>query len=587
MAPTGPMKVYNGVVTTYVITACIVAASGGALFGYDNGITGGVVSMPGFLQRFFPGVTQGDSDVSQSTDHPTNPFCQYNNQGLAWFTSSLFIAGAAAALPGAYITRHKGRKFTMLMAGLLFDVGVIFLAAAYHISMLIIGRVLLGFAVALASVAVTLYNSEMAPAQIRGRLNQIFQIVLTLGVFVAQAINIGTAHIYPWGWRVSLALAGMPAIVLTFGGIFLPDTPNSLIERGYKEQGRKVLQDIRGTQDVDEEFTDICNACVEANKVQNPWKTILSRKYRPQLVLAAASTFFQQWTGINTIIFYAPQLFVSLGVGEGAALGATIVTGIVNHLATYVSFHVADKYGRRILFIEGGIQMTTCLIIIAIVLAQTGVGNDDHVNEPWVAWFVLVFICIYIAAYAWSWGPLGWLYPSEIQPLETRSAGQGIATLVNLLFSFIIGQTYLSMLCAFKWGIFLFFGLFCVAGTLFVYFLFPETKGIPIEEVPNIFKRHWYWKRFVLDEPGSEGKSTGETEMTVSGRPLETPQWVDEKESASQGLVSIWEPKSDDLAAHGSEHGHTNGNGHLMNGLENSTSRSHLNSNVYQDVDLS
>ena len=138
-----------------------------------------------------------------------------------------------------------------------------------------------------------------------------------------------------------------------------------------------------------------------------------------------------------------------------------------------------------------------------------------------------------------------------------------------------------------QWGIFLFFGLFCVAGTLFVYFLFPETKGIPIEEVPNIFKRHWYWKRFVLDEPGSEGKSTGETEMTVSGRPLETPQWVDEKESASQGLVSIWEPKSDDLAAHGSEHGHTNGNGHLMNGLENSTSRSHLNSNVYQDVDLS
>ncbi len=245
MAPTGPMKVYNGVVTTYVITACIVAASGGALFGYDNGITGGVVSMPGFLQRFFPGVTQGDSDVSQSTDHPTNPFCQYNDQGLAWFTSSLFIAGAIAALPGAYLTRLKGRKFSMLMAGLLFDVGVIFLAAAYHISMLIIGRVLLGFAVALASVAVTLYNSEMAPAQIRGRLNQIFQIVLTLGVFVAQAINIGTAHIYPWGWRVSLALAGMPAIVLTFGGIFLPDTPNSLIERGYKEQGRKVcLQSI-------------------------------------------------------------------------------------------------------------------------------------------------------------------------------------------------------------------------------------------------------------------------------------------------------------------------------------------------------
>ena len=136
----------------------------------------------------------------------------------------------------------------MLAAGILFDIGVIFLAAAVHISMLIIGRVLLGIAVAFASVAVTLYNSEMAPPQIRGRLNQIFQIVLTLGVFVAQAINIGTQHIYPDGWRISLALAGMPAIVLTLGGIFLPDTPNSLVERGYKEQGRAVSA-LRATLD--------------------------------------------------------------------------------------------------------------------------------------------------------------------------------------------------------------------------------------------------------------------------------------------------------------------------------------------------
>ena len=138
-----------------------------------------------------------------------------------------------------------------------------------------------------------------------------------------------------------------------------------------------------------------------------------------------------------------------------------------------------------------------------------------------------------------------------------------------------------------QWGIFLFFGLFCVAGTLFVYFLFPETKGIPIEEVPNIFKRHWYWKRFVLDPVDAHGKTVNETEMATSERPLETPQWVDDKETASQGLVSIWEPKSDDFAAHSSENGHTTDNGRLMNGLENSTSRSHLRDNGYQDVDLS
>ena len=130
-----------------------------------------------------------------------------------------------------------------------------------------------------------------------------------------------------------------------------------------------------------------------------------------------------------------------------------------------------------------------------------------------------------------------------------------------------------------QWGIFLFFGLFCVAGTLFVVFLFPETKGIPIEEVPNIFKRHWYWKRFVQSP---DAKPAVETELAVSSRTLETPQWVDDRETANQGLVSIWEPKSDDLAAHGHENGHANGDARLMNGLDNSTSRSHL----YHDVDL-
>ncbi len=120
----------------------------------------------------------------------------------------------------------------------------------------------------------------------------------------------------------------------------------------------------------------LLSGCVQ---VQNPWKTILSRKYRPQLVLAAASTFFQQWTGINTIIFYAPQLFVSLGVGEGAALGATIVTGIVNHLATYVSFHVADKYGRRILFIEG--EKCVCVFICRYAAVRSQGTSKHHDSQ--------------------------------------------------------------------------------------------------------------------------------------------------------------------------------------------------------------
>lgn len=493
MGPISNGKTYPGEVTLYVIVACIIAASGGALFGYDNGITGGVISMPGFLEQFFPDLL----DTSSSHGDNQDPYCKYDSQVLEWFTSSLFIAGVFAALPAGYTTRHWGRKRTMLLAGLLFDVGVVLTAGAMDIAMLLCGRVLLGIAVAFASVSVTLYNSEMAPAHLRGRLNQVFQVILTLGVVLAQIINVWTGRFQPWGWRVSLGLAGVPALVLTLGGIFLPDTPNSLIERGYEEEGYKVLQRIRGIRDVDEEFDDIRAACIQANAITNPWREILKRKSRPQLFVAMTSTFFQQWTGINTVIFYAPQLFISLGTGRKAALLATILKGVVNHFATYVSLWAADSFGRRILFLEGGVQMLLSLVGIGMTLVLAGA-------QPNAAWIALFFMCFYICAYAWSWGPLPWLYAAEVQFLETRSAGQSIATLINLLFSFVIGQTYLSMLCVFKWGIFIFFAGMVLIMTIVVAAFYPETKGLPIEEAPHVFADHWFWKRYAPPAPWSE-----------------------------------------------------------------------------------
>lgn len=144
--------------------------------------------------------------------------------------------------------------------------------------------------------------------------------------------------------------------------------------------------------------------------------------------------------------------------------------------------------------------MFISLCIVATILALYG-------QRSWTAWTVLVFMCTYISAYAWSWGPLGWLYPSEIHPLETRSAGQSLCTLINLLFSFVIGQTYLSMLCVFKWGIFLFFAGCVLFMTIFVFLFYPETKGLAIEECPRVFRKHWFWKRYALIGFASEHDS--------------------------------------------------------------------------------
>ena len=204
----------------------------------------------------------------------------------------------------------------------------------------------------------------MAPAKLRGALNMGFQMAITIGILVANLVNFGTAKIKAgYGWRVSLALAAVPAIMMTVGALFLPETPNSILERGNQEKAKKMLQKIRGSDNVEEEFQDLLEASEAAKSVEHPWRNIIQPKYRPQLVICSLIPFFQQLTGINVIMFYAPVLFLTLGFGDEASLMSAVITGVVNVLATVVSIATVDKFGRRILFLEGGIQMIICQVI--------------------------------------------------------------------------------------------------------------------------------------------------------------------------------------------------------------------------------
>ncbi|DBB00261.1 TPA: Transcription factor stp1 [Trebouxia sp. C0004] len=497
----GNVQGYNADFTWVAFFCCLIAASGGALFGYDNGVMGGVTSMDGFLDKFFPSIKKREAETP--TVH--NLYCQYNSQTLQLMTSSLFIAGALCELSGttAWLSRNHGRKRVMMYSGALFMVAAIILACAEHISVIVIGRVFQGVAISFASVSVPIYNSEMAPPHLRGRFNQLYQIILTLFILVAQVINliINLTNAVRWGWRLSLGFAFVPSSVLFLGGIFLPDSPNSLLERGFPEQARKNLEYVRGRKDVDKEFNDLVEAAHIASQCKNPWGTIFSKKYWPQLVLSAFSTTFQQWTGINTLIFYAPQLFLALGTTKNISLIAAIILGACNHLSTYVAWWTADIFGRKTLFLQAGFQMAGALIVVAVslkCLGQQGV---------WMAWYILAIICVYDMAYAWSWGPLGWLYPTEIQTLETRSCGLAVASFCNLLFSAVIAQTFLTMLCSLQWGTFLFFACCVIVETILVALLFVEPKAVPIEDCPFLFKKHWFWKRYASRGLGYQEKA--------------------------------------------------------------------------------
>ncbi|PON36600.1 Sugar/inositol transporter [Trema orientale] len=487
----------GGGINAFVVVTCLVAAMGGLIFGYDLGISGGVTSMEPFLKRFFPSVYKKMSDESVRQ----NEYCKFDSQLLTLFTSSLYLAALAASFSASVITRSYGRKVSMLIGGVVFFVGSILNGAASNIAMLIIGRLLLGVGVGFANQSVPLYLSEMAPPKIRGALNIAFQMAITIGILVANFVNYGTAQIKGgWGWRLSLGLAAVPAVMLTVGAVFLPDTPNSILERGHPEEAKEMLQKVRGASNVDEEFQDLVEACEAAKKIQSPWKNILQPKYRPQLTICFLVPFFQQLTGINVIMFYAPVLFKTLGFGDDASLISSAITGVVNVLATIVSIVSVDRFGRRVLLLEGGSQMVICQVAVAIIIGLNfGVTGEGTMTKA-EADLLLVLICGYVAAFAWSWGPLGWLVPSEICPLEIRSAAQAINVSVNMFFTFIIAQVFLAMLCHLKFGLFFFFAAFVIIMTVFIFFFLPETKNVPIEEMNRVWKAHWFWGKYIPDD---------------------------------------------------------------------------------------
>ncbi|CAN6548017.1 unnamed protein product [Malus baccata var. baccata] len=487
---------FEAKITPIVIISCIMAATGGLMFGYDVGVSGGVTSMGPFLKKFFPVVYRRTLEQGDNSN-----YCKYDNQGLQLFTSSLYLAGLTATFAASYTTRKFGRRPTMLIAGIFFIVGTILNAAAQDLAMLIIGRISLGCGVGFANQAVPLFLSEIAPTRIRGALNILFQLNITIGILFANLVNYGTNKITGgWGWRVSLGLAGLPAGLLTLGALLVVETPNSLVERGLLDQGKSVLKRIRGTENVEPEFLDLVEASRIAKEVKHPFRNLIKRRNRPQLIIAVALQIFQQFTGINAIMFYAPVLFNTLGFGNDASLYSAVITGAVNVLSTVVSIYSVDKVGRRMLLLQAGVQMFISQVAIAIILGIKVKDHSDDLHKGF-AIFVVVLICTYVAAFAWSYGPLGWLIPSETFPLETRSAGQSVTVCINLLFTFVIAQGFLSMLCHFKFGIFLFFSGWVLIMSFFVLFLLPETKNIPIEEMTErVWKQHWLWKRFMDDD---------------------------------------------------------------------------------------
>lgn len=349
--------------------------------------------MDDFLKKFFPDIYRRKQEHLKETD-----YCKYDNQLLTLFTSSLYFAALVSTFGASYVTRNKGRRASIICGSISFFVGAILNASAQNIEMLILGRILLGVGIgfgnqvsiypqlyckekksyivvelihiySIMAQAVPLYLSEMAPAKIRGAINQLFQLTTCLGILIANFVNYGVERIHPWGWRLSLGLAAVPATLMFVGGLFLPETPNSLVEQGRLDEGRRILEKVRGTPKVEAEFQDLIDASHAAKAIKHPFRNLLRRKNRPQLVMGALGIpAFQQLTGNNSILFYAPVIFQSLGFGSRASLYSSAITSAALVVATLISMAFVDKFGRRAFFLEAGCELIFCFVNFFISL---------------------------------------------------------------------------------------------------------------------------------------------------------------------------------------------------------------------------
>ncbi|KAJ8764643.1 hypothetical protein K2173_006725 [Erythroxylum novogranatense] len=483
-------NVFPSKLTAYAVICWILAAFGGLMFGYDIGISGGVTGMDDFLIKFFPKVHERKLHATEDN------YCKYDDQKLQLFTSSLYLAALIFSFVASKMCENFGRKPTILVASVFFLAGAGLSGGAQNIAMLIVGRIFLGVGVGFGNEAVPLFLSEIAPVHRRGAVNILFQLFVTIGILIANLVNYGTSKMYPNGWRVSLGLASVPAAVLFIGSIFITETPTSLIENGKEEEGYAALKKIRGVSNVDDEFKQIKNACVVAQQVKNPFRSLMKRSSVPPLVIGILLQVFQQFTGINAIMFYAPVLFETVGFKNDASLLSSVITGTVNVLSTLVSIYAVDRIGRRKLLLQACIQMFICMITIGFLL-RLELTATGSLTKP-IAALIVVLVCLFVMSFAWSWGPLGWLIPSETFPVETRAAGFAFAVSTNMLFTFIIAQAFLSMMCHMRAYIFFFFAAWILVMSVFVVFLLPETKNVPIDLIAQrVWNQHPVWRRFM------------------------------------------------------------------------------------------
>jgi MFS transporter, SP family, sugar:H+ symporter len=432
-------------------------ALGGLLFGYDTGVISGAIL---FITK----------------DFGLSPFMQG-----AIVAALLLGAMIGAGLAGP-LSDRMGRKRLIIIAGITFTVGALAAAAAPSAGALVAARFVLGLAVGSAALVVPLYLSEIAPTEMRGRIASLNQLMIVVGILAAFIVNAILAS--SGDWRLMLGLAAVPSLILLLGMAFMPETPRFLVRTGDEEQAREVLEEV--TQDdagADEQPDRKIEQIREVDEKEEGggWELLKEPWVRPALIVAIGLAVFQQFIGINTIIYYAPTTLTSVGFGAESAIYANLVIGVLNVGMTIIAIKIIDRVGRKPMLLAGLVGMVASLAVLG--LASELLSKPNSAGDP-AAVITLVCLATFIVSFAATWGPVVWVMLPEVLPLSVRGSAMGVAVFLHWGANFLVSQTFPIALDS--WGpgpVFLGYAGIGVLAFLFVKALVPETKGRSLEDI--------------------------------------------------------------------------------------------------------
>ncbi|MGN6169496.1 MAG: sugar porter family MFS transporter [Solirubrobacteraceae bacterium] len=441
-------------------TIYFFGALGGLLFGYDTGVISGAL-------LFIP------------NDFKLSPFLE------GAIVAGLLLGAMIGAASAGRLSDRLGRRRLIMIAAVVFTGGALLAALAPTVWVLIAARLIIGLAVGSAALVVPLYLAEIAPAEVRGAITSLNQLMIVGGILAAYVVNAILAS--SGNWRLMLGLAAVPSLVLLAGMFFMPETPRYLVHAGDEETAAEVLEDLPGDDRPQERIEEIREVDQADEGGTGLIALLRARWVRPALLVAIGLAVFQQLIGINTIIYYAPTTLTNVGFSKTSAIYANLIIGVINVALTIVAIWLIDRVGRKPLLFAGIAGMAGSLLVLGVGLSA--LATPHHPGDP-AAILTLVCLGTFIASFAATWGPVVWVMIPEVLPLSVRGTAMGIAVFGNWAANFAVSQTFPPLLNSLGPGpVFLGYAALGICGGLFVKTFVAETKGRSLEDIEADLQR--------------------------------------------------------------------------------------------------